>query len=143
VAPLNLDLREQAIVDGARIEALQRQIEDRIEVPPIWRWKDFELRRLHAVVSRQAHEIAQLRAELHELQEAMRLVDVEDLTEAVLGALERGSDALIGLEVVEASAELKVVLEIARGRPGLVVGPAGPVDPRVLSTIRLELRRRD
>jgi hypothetical protein len=131
VAPLNLDLREQAIVDGARIGALQRQIEDRIDVPPIWRWKDFELRRLHAVVARQAHEIAQLRSELHELQEAMRLVDVEDLTEAV-----------IGLEVVEASAELKVVLEIARGRPGLVVGPAGPVDPRTLSTIRVELRRR-
>jgi hypothetical protein len=33
------------------------------------------------------------------------------------------------------------VLEIAHGKPGFVVGPVGPVDPRVLSTVRLALRR--
>jgi hypothetical protein len=139
---VNLDLREQAIVDAVRVDALERRIDELQEPPFVGPWPVFELGRLRALVAEQAKVIARLQAELREAQEAARLVALEALTEAVVGALERGSQALAELEIVEASAELKVVLDIARGDPGLIVGPAGPVDPRSLSTVRFELRRR-
>jgi hypothetical protein len=138
---VDLDLREQAILDAVRVEALERRIDDLPAPPILIGWPSFELRRLRALVARQAHEIARLHAELRAAQEAARLVAIQELTEAVLGALERGSAGLRELEIVAADAELKVVLEIARGKPGFVVGPVGPVDPRVLSTVRLALRR--
>jgi hypothetical protein len=139
---INLDLRERAIVDGIRMDALEQRMDELREPPFIGIWPTFELRRLQALVARQAAEIARLQAELRAAQEAARLVQLENLTEAVLGAFERGSATLLELEVVEATAELKVVFEIHGGAPGFVVGAVGPIDPRVLSTVRFDLRRR-
>ena len=139
---VNLDLREQAIVDGIRMDALEQRMDELREPPFIGIWPTFELRRLQALVGRQAEEIARLQAELRAAQEAARLVGLQTLAEAVLGAFERGSASLEELEVVEAAAELKVVFEVARGTPGFVVGAVGPIDPRVLSTVSFDLKRR-
>lgn len=143
---LNPDLREQAVLDAVRAESLERRLavfrlpwED--DEPRDWHWPLAELRRLRQVVEQQSQEISRLQAELRQAQEAMRLVELSELIDALLSALQRGSARLEGLQVTEASAELKVVLDVQQGRPGLVVGPAGPVDARHLSTLRFELRQ--
>jgi len=98
-----------------------------------------EVSRLRLITSSLLTQQAALLEQLRQAQAAGRQVSPSVLAAALSAALERAAGSMADRTIARARAQIRAMLQIEGGEPGLVVGDPRSADSASLSTITLDL----
>jgi hypothetical protein len=142
--PSDVDLGRELLTERIRAETAEARLEAVAIERQLWDWpweRDRkELAELRAKVEAQAAELERLRQELRALATLRRVISFEDLVAAIVGAVDRGAEALPGRVVASAQAEVRALLAVDGSSAGVNLREPGDAPPSALSRLTVDVR---